>query len=1107
MKKLFSKGTLALLMVVSLLTGTTAYGDNRVSREEPVQVLEMNNNVASMTEKRMFQVSFHLPEGADPKKIRWTYGGKPLSEWKVYEQRDYTGPAFIKVSQEKVEGGQYSASITFDLPYGSDNLAEPRLQRQLFGSLMGTYELAAISSDGRLLAKAPVKLTPYDSFLTYDELKPAIDKVTSQAAVLNNRYIHTESIGKSVEGRDIYLTIVAKDKKTVDKYQNVTHPAMMNNPKQLQADIKSGVFGDYAVPVWLNNIHPNESPGVDAIFNYFKSLALEGGIPYNTTLPDGEAEKITMSIDDALKRVIFLLVYTDNPDGRFHTSRVNANDFDLNRDNAYQTQPETRSVTEQIAKWSPLSFLDLHGFDKNFLIEPATPPHDPNIEYDLLMNSMLEQAKAMGEAGIANTKYDYYHVPYEEHQKSVKDPKYVSKGTASGWDDASPAYTAVFAMHHGALGHTLEMPENNEESVKALYYSAAAATSYVMDNQEKLFINQLKIYERGIDNLDDRAVDKYLVNARNKEMGRPRKGNADFFPEYYVLPVDPGVQKNALEVYRMVEYFLRNGVKVERSIEPVSTEGTVYPAGSFIVNMHQAMRGMANLVLYDGIDVSDYEWVSGEIVQNFADLRGFNRYMIREPQVFEGKTLPITSVTVPTTTLPDKTQYVVIHNTNNDAIRAVNELLSSGKEVTMLTTGEKDHKAGNFIVSYSDLKPLASKYLLEVDGFVEKKAAGQALKHLTVAALGEFRYVLEDLGFEVTADQGKADVMVNTFDSAERVRSGKPYIAYGRMGMMNVQDLIPGFAFAGPDWENYEGVFMANVKQDSAITGFYGEKEHFYTVSGSYITAAPKTAKVLARISSEDNFFKAGWWPGHDAAKGQIMAFTYNENNKHLTVFANDLTNKAHSQNQYRLLVNSIFNASAVNATTPAPVVKFNDLKSVETWAGESILELVNLGTLQGAGDDRFKPLQNVTRAEFLTMIIKTFDLSVPHADAEISFTDVPPSSWYYPYVASAVEAKLAEGAGGGRFDPSRLITRQEMAQIAAKVLKRSPDYSLRDPSAALATFSDREIIAPYAREAVAMLTEAQVIAGLSPSVFGPHEAANRAQAAVIISRLRDVYY
>ena len=136
---------------------------------------------------------------------------------------------------------------------------------------MGTYDLAAMANE-QVIAKGSVKLTPYDSFHTFDELKPEIDSITAQAAKQNDRYIQTISIGKSVEGRDIYLTILAKDQATVDKYENVTHPAMMNDPERLQADIRSGAFGDYAVPIWMNNIHPNESPGVDAILNYFKSM-------------------------------------------------------------------------------------------------------------------------------------------------------------------------------------------------------------------------------------------------------------------------------------------------------------------------------------------------------------------------------------------------------------------------------------------------------------------------------------------------------------------------------------------------------------------------------------------------------------------------------------------------------------------------------------------------------------------------------------------------------------------------------------------------------------------------------------------------------------------
>jgi hypothetical protein len=127
------------------------------------------------------------------------------------------------------------------------------------------------------------------------------------------------------------------------------------------------------------------------------------------------------------------------------------------------------------------------------------------------------------------------------------------------------------------------------------------------------------------------------------------------------------------------------------------------------------------------------------------------------------------------------------------------------------------------------------------------------------------------------------------------------------MGMVNVKAWIPGFKFSGPQWERYEGLFLSNVMQDNVITAPFNKQEYFYTISGSYITNIPKNAKILAYISDKSDFFKAGWWPGHDAAKGKILAFKYKENMKNLTVFANDLINDNHTQNQCRLLANAIF--------------------------------------------------------------------------------------------------------------------------------------------------------------------------------------------------------
>ncbi|URJ60944.3 hypothetical protein [Paenibacillus polymyxa] len=189
--------------------------------------------------------------------------------------------------------------------------------------------------------------------------------------------------------------------------------------------------------------------------------------------------------------------------------------------------------------------------------------------------------------------------------------------------------------------------------------------------------------------------------------------------------------------------------------------GKTYPAGSFIINMHQAKHGIANMVLYDGINVSDYASVAGGVVQDFPVLRGFECDVVREAGVFEGQTSPVTSVSIPATQMPNHSAYVLIRNTNNDAIKTVNELLKSGKVVTMLLKSGKGYEAGDFAVAYDDLHPLASKYDLDVTALGNNQPVGKVPKPSTVAALGEPAYVLKNLGFKVTDDQQHSDVLVN----------------------------------------------------------------------------------------------------------------------------------------------------------------------------------------------------------------------------------------------------------------------------------------------------------------------------------------------------------
>ena len=462
--------------------------------------IEVSNKLISMTEAREIEVSAalgYLPELAD---LEWTFGGIAFEEWKKWdpESETYTGAPFISFSTEPYfEEGIIKAVIKFDLPYDTTDLSS--FARRLYPELIGYYILQVKDVSSGDTLGTTLRMNPYDSYYTYDELKPEIDEIFDNAK--ENRYLEYKSLGKTIEGRDAHFVILSEDAESVDQYLNGTLPTMLENPEILIDALESDEDIDYKVPIWFNNIHPDEAPGPDAILELLKELATEDEITfklygsydapvnnsgYGSNVEDpSEEEIVTLQVDEVLDNIIFLFNFTENPDGRYWNTRTNVNRFDLNRDNAYQTQVESRLTTEEIAKWKPVSFLDFHGFINGFLIEPCTTPHEPNYEYDLLIESMLEQAHLMGRAGTANTIYTNYEIPYEDH--------------SGGWDDGTPSYTSSYAMFNGGLGHTIEIPDLNQDSVDALVATGLASTKYVMDNKGKLFSNQLEYFRRGVE--------------------------------------------------------------------------------------------------------------------------------------------------------------------------------------------------------------------------------------------------------------------------------------------------------------------------------------------------------------------------------------------------------------------------------------------------------------------------------------------------------------------------------------------------------------------------------------------------------------------------------
>ena len=283
--------------------------------------------------------------------------------------------------------------------------------------LIPASAVAGSPRQGDVELEGELPAAPYDA-IPYSEIPAKLREIES-----NSNRVRVDVIGQSAGGRDLFLVTLSDPEAMgrLGKYQAIRR-MMLTDPEKAQDMIDK--FGDFKVPFFVNaSIHGDEYPGVDA------------GIKLIETLAYGDSEEVRAILDS----VILLVNVVANPDGRVEGTRSNANGFDMNRDFITQSQPETQATVRVITEWNPMVLLDLHGFYNPMLIEPCTPPHNPNYEYDLYISWALYMAEAM-EAELYDQLGFEAQIPYRDDDM--------------GWEDWAPSYTPMYGMYHGAYGHT-----------------------------------------------------------------------------------------------------------------------------------------------------------------------------------------------------------------------------------------------------------------------------------------------------------------------------------------------------------------------------------------------------------------------------------------------------------------------------------------------------------------------------------------------------------------------------------------------------------------------------------------------------------------------------
>ncbi len=176
----------------------------------------------------------------------------------------------------------------------------------------------------------------------------------------------------------------------------------------------------------------------------------------------------------------------------------------------------------------------------------------------------------------------------------------------------------------------------------------------------------------------------------------------------------------------------------------------------------------------------------------------------------------------------------------------------------------------------------------------------------------------------------------------------------------------------------------------------------------------------------------------------------------------------------------------------------FTDLGSVE-WARVAITTLAQKGVINGKGNQKFAPLDKVTREEFVKMILVAFDIETD--PAELKFEDVDKNAWYYTYVAQAVSYGIINGISDTEFGTGKNITRQDAAVILSRAIEKDKFVELYTVDTNF-KFNDIDKVSDYASSAVEALGKAKIFSGKENNMFDPFGQATRAEAAMILYNL-----
>ncbi|MDE0961086.1 MAG: M14 family metallopeptidase [Planctomycetota bacterium] len=593
-----------------------------------------------------------------------------------------------------IEQESGTAEPTTRFPYSGSDTFEGKIPTpdQFFGVALGD------------------RFTPHHEVMAY----------CREVAKLSPR-VSIERYGHSVEGRELVLLMIS-DQENISRLEQIESAhRLLADPRELseREDLSlESLVADLPAVVWLSyNVHGDESSGTEAALATIHQLA-DGSDAAIRSI----RENCLVIVDPLLNpdgRERYLHWYQQNgahppdpdPASREHSpsspsGRSNHYLFDLNRDWAWQSQPETRARIRQYLRWQPQVHVDFHEMspESTYFFFPPEEPINSNIPEE-----RVEWSRVFG---LANAKaFDRFTWRYY---------------TAERFDLFYPAYGDSWPTLNGAIGMTYEQAGGG--SAGLVYRRRNGTLLTLKDRLHHHHVAGLASAECAAKNRTRLLTDFHQFRQDTIYAGR------DSEVTQFIIP--PAVGDRRLSLLRLLR---AQGIEMVQTIEEVVVEGLVHhdgtaqeilklAPGTVVVPLDQPQGRLARTLLEPQASAGEayfYDVAAWSLPMAF----GVETLLASEP--LSGILIPLGPLEDPVGRVEEQAGVAYLHRWQGvPSAKALRAIQKGGERVDLVTEAiqiqGQDYPAGTLVVRVSspDTHRLVEQVAIETGTVFHGTASG-----------------------------------------------------------------------------------------------------------------------------------------------------------------------------------------------------------------------------------------------------------------------------------------------------------------------------------------------------------------------------------------------